>query len=114
MIPDVSRTLNFQRIFNFDNAHEEKGRGVREDVHDKSSLYGHTHFEYVCVDFKEHSVFNVSSLQDLPNGRDVFNFVWSRAEDEVDIGVVGTFVDAYNEFTFLEEILTTSMKIMEY
>ena len=60
------------------------------------------------------AVFNVSSLQDLPNGRDVFNFVWSRAEDGVDIGVVGTFVDAYNEFTFLEEILTTSMKIMEY
>lgn len=59
------------------------------------------------------AVFKVSSLQDLPNGRDVFNFVWSRAEDEVDIGVVGTFVDAYNEFAFLEEILTTSMKIME-
>ena len=59
------------------------------------------------------AVFKVSSIQDLPNGRDVFNFIWSRAEDEVDIGVVGTFVDAYNEFAFLEEILTTSIKIME-
>lgn len=59
------------------------------------------------------AVFNVSSLQDLPNGHDVFNFIWSRSEDEVDIGVVGTFVDAYNEFAFLEEILLTSMKIME-
>ena len=59
------------------------------------------------------AVFKVSSIKDLPNGRDVFNFIWSRAEDEVDIGVVGTFVDAYNEFAFLEEILLTSMKIME-
>ena len=61
----------------------------------------------------QNAVFAASSLRDVPNGRDLFNFLWSRAEDEVDIGVVGTFVDAYNEFTFLEEILLTSMKIME-
>ena len=59
------------------------------------------------------AVFMASSLTDVPNGRDVFNFIWSRAEDEVELGVVGTFTDAYNEFTFLEEILLTSMKIME-
>ena len=45
--------LNFQRIFSFENAHEEEGRNVREDVHDKSSLCGHARFEHVCVDFKE-------------------------------------------------------------
>lgn len=61
----------------------------------------------------QNAVFLASSLTDVPNGRDVFNFLWSRAEDEVDIGVVGTFVDAYNEFAFLEEILTTSIEIME-
>lgn len=61
----------------------------------------------------QNAVFVASSLTDVPNGRDVFNFIWSRAEDEVEIGVVGTFTDAYNEFTFLEEILLTSMKIME-
>lgn len=61
----------------------------------------------------QNAVFLASSLTDVPNGRDLFNFLWSRAEDDVDIGVVGTFVDAYNEFAFLEEILTTSMKIME-
>lgn len=61
----------------------------------------------------QNAVFVASSLTDVPNGRDVFNFIWSRAEDEVEIGVVGTFTDAYNEFAFLEEILLTSMKIME-
>ena len=61
----------------------------------------------------QNAVFLASSLTDVPNGRDLFNFLWSRAEDEVEIGVVGTFTDAYNEFTFLEEILLTSMKIME-
>ena len=59
------------------------------------------------------AVFMASSLTDVPNGRDVFNFIWSRADDEVELGVVGTFTDAYNEFAFLEEILLTSMKIME-
>ena len=61
----------------------------------------------------QNAVFVASSLTDVPNGRDVFNFIWSRAEDEVELGVVGTFTDAYNEFAFLEEILLTSMKIME-
>lgn len=61
----------------------------------------------------QNAVFVASSLTDVPNGRDVFNFIWSRAEDEVELGVVGTFADAYNEFTFLEEILLTSMKIMK-
>lgn len=61
----------------------------------------------------QNAVFLASSLTDVPNGRDLFNFLWSRAEDEVEIGVVRTFTDAYNEFTFLEEILLTSMKIME-
>ena len=61
----------------------------------------------------QNAVFLASSLTDVPNGRDVFNFIWSRSEDEVELGVVGTFTDAYNEFVFLEEILLTSMKIME-
>ena len=61
----------------------------------------------------QNAVFVASSLTDVPNGRDVFNFIWSRAEDEGELGVVGTFTDAYNEFAFLEEILLTSMKIME-
>ena len=53
MTPNVSRTLNFQRIFGFENAHEEEGRNVCEGVHDKSSLCGRARFEHVCVDFKE-------------------------------------------------------------